>query len=56
MVLRLVLNTQATSVPPLFTLAKSNRAQILATSIFVNRINELGIRGLQFDEIGKVYG
>ena len=56
MVLRLVLGAQAISVPPLFTLTNSNRAQIFATSEFVNRIVESGVRGLQFDEIGKVCG
>jgi hypothetical protein len=36
----------------LFTLEDSNRASILVTESFVNRINQLGLKGIEFDEIG----
>ncbi|EIC30163.1 MULTISPECIES: hypothetical protein [Methylomicrobium] len=52
MIKHLVLYDSSVEPIGLFTLEDSNRAGIFVTESFVERINKLGLKGVEFNEIG----
>ena len=54
MVQRLVLNDLLVDDIEFFTLEKSNRSSIFVTELFVNRVKQFGLKGLQFRHVGEV--
>ncbi|PWF45024.1 hypothetical protein C7C56_018645 [Massilia glaciei] len=54
MVQKLVINNLAVDKNEFFTIQDSNRSSIFVIESFVNRVRQLGLKGLQFRHIGEV--